>query len=312
MTAIDAHTAGRATLRVGFVGLGHMGGPMALCLAAAGVPITVLDLRDDIVAAVAGASPAVAASSLAQLAGDSDVVITMLPSGPVVAEVVLGSGGLADMLAPGAVVVDMSSCAPHETLALGEQLALRSVDLVDAPVSGGVARARAGDLAIIVGGSDDAVARCRPVLEHMARDVFHVGPLGSGHALKALNNALSAAGLAAAAEVLLVGRRFGLDPGVMIDVFNSSSGRNNATENKLRQFVLSGSYSSGFGLDLLAKDLAIAVDIAARAEVDHPFSDAALQLVGAAGQALGSQADHTEVVRYMQQRCGVELDGEPA
>ncbi len=157
------------------------------------------------------------------------------------------------MLAKDALIIDMSSSVPVDTQSLGKTLAERGIGLVDAPVSGGVRRAIDGTLAIMAGGDAALVERARPVLQAMAKSVFATGPLGSGHAMKALNNYVSAAGLVAACEALLVGRRFGLQPDTIIDVLNASTGKNNSTDVKMKQFVISESFASGFSLALMAK-----------------------------------------------------------
>jgi 3-hydroxyisobutyrate dehydrogenase len=181
------------------------------------------------------------------------------------------------------------------------------VTLVDAPVSGGVAAAERGTLTVMAGGDSAGVARVRPLLEVLGGNIVLTGPLGSGHATKALNNLLSAAGLMVAAEVLLVGQRFGLDPGVMLDALNSSSGRNNSTENKIGQFVLSRSFDSGFGIGLMVKDLRTALDLADSTDTPTPLGRRCLELWDEAGAELGGEADHTAVVRWAEQRSGAEL-----
>src|SRR3546814_521503 len=171
--------------------------------------------------------------------------------------------------------------------------------VVDAPVSGGVKRALDGTLAIMVGGESEAARRIMPLLAALGGAIFRTGPLGSGHAMKALNNYVSAAGLAAAAEAVIVGSHFGLDPLVIVDVLNASTGRNNSTENKLKQQVLSGEFASGFALGLMAKDLRTAADIARHLGVAAPLADACDRLWTDADAALGADADHTEIFRYL-------------
>lgn len=178
---------------------------------------------------------------------------------------------------------------------------------MDAPVSGGVSKARDGTLAIMAGGSPEVLERCRPVFAAMGERIFFSGPLGSGHAVKALNNMLSAAGFIAAAEVLLVGRRFGVDPKVMNDILNASTGRNNSTENKIEKYVLSRSFSSGFSLDLMLKDLNTAVDLSRELEVPTPFCNACRELWAAAQSSLGRGLDHTDVARWFEQLAHVRL-----
>jgi 3-hydroxyisobutyrate dehydrogenase len=295
-------------LRVGLIGLGQMGEAMADRLATASWPLSVDDLRSEVVAAFCRRHPAVVPASAQQMAVDADVVITMLPTGDVVRQVLMPA---LDAMRPGQAVIDMGSSAPHETLALGELLAAREVDLVDAPVSGGVVRARAGTLAIMAGGEGAVIDRLEPVLLAMGSTILRTGPLGSGHAAKALNNAVSAAGLLAACEALIVGGRFGIAPSTLVDVLNASTGRNNATENKLEQFVLSGSYASGFALDLMVKDLRTAEELARRVGTPAPITELAWRLSDTAQTWLDRPADHTEVAAYLQHAADTQLTAEP-
>ncbi len=288
--------------RVGFVGLGNMGAPMAENLLKAGFELV---LGDADPARLAGfAARAAVPASLAALGRASELVVTMLPDGKTVRKVLCGTAGSNDGvlagLAAGSLVIDMSSSAPVGTRELGAELAARGVALVDAPVSGGVKRAVDGTLAIMAGGTAADIERCRPLLAAMGRDIFPTGKLGSGHAMKALNNYVSAAGLAAAAEAVLVGRRFGLDPAVMTDILNASTGRNNATENKLKQFILSRRYSAGFSLGLMAKDLRTALETAEATATPAPLAAACIALWNAAEARLGAAADHTEIARYLE------------
>jgi 3-hydroxyisobutyrate dehydrogenase len=289
--------------RIGFVGLGNMGRPMAERLLAAGFALTVADAEPRRLAGL-GARGAVLAASLAELARMSDVVITMLPDGKIVRDVLCGKKRRDDHvlgeLAAGALVIDMSSSSPVGTRALGADLAKRGFRLVDAPVSGGVKRAVDGSLAIMAGGDPADVEQARPILASMGKQIFATGPLGSGHAMKALNNYVSAAGLAAAAEALIVGQGFGLEPATMVDILNASTGRNNATDVKFKQFILSRSYASGFSLGLMAKDLRTALETAQAADVPLPLGAACVKLWNDAEKALGGAADHTEIVRYLE------------
>jgi 3-hydroxyisobutyrate dehydrogenase len=297
-------------MRIGLVGLGNMGAPMAARIRAAGLELGVFDTRRDAARAVAETCGAVPADSLAALAARSDVVVTMLPDGAAVRRVVLGPGDrLLDGLAAGAVVVDMGSSAPAGTRALGAELAPRGVGMLDAPVSGGVRRAADGTLAIMVGGDPALVARCAPLLRAIGERVFECGGLGSGHAMKALNNLVSAAGLLAAAEALVIGRRFGLDPARMLAVLNASTGRNYATEQKLAQFVLSRRFDAGFSLALMAKDLDTALDLARDTDTPARLSAECRALWTDAAAALEPGADHTAIVRWLESIAGVTLEG---
>ena len=296
--------------RVGFVGLGMMGHPMARRLRTAGYPLVVFD-RDHGVAegfvAEHGGSVSV---SLRDLAQRSEVVILMLPDGHAVREVVAGGEDrLLDGAASGSSIIDMSSSDPGGTRELGELVADRGLHLVDAPVSGGVPRALVGELSILAGGSTEDLRRCRPLLTQLGNQIFHTGPLGSGHAMKALNNLLSAAGLLATAEVLQLGTRFGLDPELMLEVLNASTGRNNSTERKFGPYVLSGSYDSGFALAHMVKDLRIALGLAHATDTPSPLSEEVLARCAEAERALGPGADHTAVARWVQDVTGSRYDG---
>jgi 3-hydroxyisobutyrate dehydrogenase len=282
---------------------------MAARLRAAGLPLVVYDARRDVAAAVVAECAAVAAESLAVLAAQSDVVIAMLPDGDTVRRVALGPGDcLLDGLAAGAVVVDMGSSSPSGTRALAPLLAERGVGMLDAPVSGGVRRAEQGTLSVMVGGDPALIARCRSLFDAVGERVFECGPLGSGHAMKALNNLVSAAGLLVAAEALLVGRRFGLDPARMLEVLNASTGRNHATEHKLAQFVLSRRFDAGFSAALMVKDLTTALDLADETETPAPFAAECRTLWARAVAALEPGADHTAIVRWLESMAGVTLE----
>ncbi|MBS3650468.1 NAD(P)-dependent oxidoreductase [Pseudaminobacter sp. 19-2017] len=291
-----------------FVGLGMMGMPMASRLVAAGFGVRGSDVSQAALATFS-ASGGIACATPAEAAKDSSVLITMLPNGPVVRDVLMGSGRAADALAPGALVIDMSSSAPLETRRLAEELTAKGLQFVDAPVSGGVKRAEAGTLAIMAGGDHGEIERARPVLEAMGSSIVATGPVGSGHAVKALNNYVSAAGLVAACEAVVVAERFGVDPDVLIDVLNVSTGRNNSTEVKMKPFVLSGSFASGFAMALMAKDLRTAADLSHELGLDLDGLRAAAGLWTAASAELGQKADHMEIHRFVLERSKAEKGG---
>jgi 3-hydroxyisobutyrate dehydrogenase len=283
---------------VAFVGLGMMGVPMAKRCLQSGYDVRGADpstAAREVFAAAGGKAFATAREA----ATDVSVVITMLPNSKVVHEAVLGSDGIADVLGKDALIIDMSSSVPFDTQELGKALAAKGVALVDAPVSGGVKRAIDGTLSIMAGGEAADVERARPLLMAMAKSVFATGPLGSGHAMKALNNYVSAAGLVAACEALLVGRRFGLQPDTIIDVLNASTGKNNSTDVKMKQFVISESFASGFSLALMAKDLRIAADLSKRVGLDDSNAETIASLWEEAREQLDRDADHTAIYRFL-------------
>jgi 3-hydroxyisobutyrate dehydrogenase len=289
--------------RVGFVGLGNMGAPMAVRLARAGYGLIVADASADAVARFTSEVRCERASSLRELGASCRVIITMLPDGKVVRQVLLGPDGVVAGLGPESVVIDMSSSSPVGTRELSGELVARRIALIDAPVSGGVRKAVDGTLAIMVGGDGAVVKRCGALLEVLGR-VFATGATGSGHAMKSLNNYLSAANLAVAAEAMLAGERFGLDPAVMISILNASTGRNSATEHKYPSFVLPRNFASGFALGLMAKDLRLALELARATDAPASLLAACSQLWSDAEGELGFRADNTEIVKYLESRVG--------
>ncbi|HEY2191180.1 MAG TPA: NAD(P)-dependent oxidoreductase [Actinomycetospora sp.] len=291
-------TADLAGRTLGFVGLGNMGTPMAARLADAGATVRAFDAAPGAREAFgAEVTTATVVGSAAEAARGAEAVLLCLPNSDVVEAVV--DGGLLDALEPGTVLVDMSSSEPVRTRALAERAAAAGHTLVDAPVSGGVSGARAGTLAVMVGGPDDAVAALGPALAAIGHP-RHVGPTGAGHALKALNNLMSAAHLLASSEALLAGQAFGLDPEVMLDVVNASSGRSGSTEVKWPRHVLPGTFASGFGLGLMVKDIRIARDLVVSTGTPSRHTASTVALWAEAQDDLPPDADHTDIVRWLQ------------
>jgi 3-hydroxyisobutyrate dehydrogenase len=299
------------TLKVGFIGIGNMGRPMAANLARAGVDLTIYDADPKQSARFADEHPCAVAAGLAELGAAVDVVVTMLPTGPIVREVVLEAdgGALAESLKEGAIIVDMSSSEPEGTRALGEVLEKRGITLIDAPVSGGVPGAEAGTLAIMIGGADEAaIKRVEPILSAMGKRLFRTGPLGSGHAMKALNNFVAAAGFTAAAEALIVGERFGLDRAVMVDIINNSTGRNFNTEHPIKEEVLPRSFAAGFKLGLMAKDVKIAGDLGEHLNVDAPLSRMVRDRWAEVLEVLGADEDFTRAITHWERTGSAGVD----
>ena len=287
-------------MRVGFIGIGNMGRPMAAHVAKAGHAVTVFDLDAARAASFVQEHGAAAAANIGEVGGEREIIVTMLPTGADVRAVLMEmDGGLAGHLGPGTLVVDMSSSEPVGTRELGAELAAHDIVLIDAPVSGGVPGAEAGTLTIMIGGeNEDAIGRATPVLEAMGRNLFRTGPLGSGHAMKALNNYVAAAGFTAAAEAMLVGGKFGLDPATMIDIINVSTGRNFNTEHPIKDHVLPGTFATGFGLSLMTKDVGIAGDLAKQIGVDAPVATLIQTLWRDALAAEGADQDFTAAYRH--------------
>ncbi len=295
---------------VGFIGLGAMGVPMAKRVAEAGYPLTVLDADAGRTEQVAADISASAATSAAELGKNCQIVVTMLPTSDIVSEVLFGENGLAASLAPGSIVIDMTSGSPNKTQAIASTLARSSIALCDAPVSGGVPRAKTGELAIMLGGDADTIETIRPLVSSMGTSLTVVGGIGSAHAMKALNNLVSAGGFLIGMEALLIGSRFGLSPETMVEVLNASTGMNNSTQKKFKQFVLSRKFDAGFGLDLMVKDLGIALEVASQTDTTTPFSSLCFEIWSAAKKTLGPGQDHTAVARFQELIAGSEVNND--
>ena len=294
--------------KIGFIGIGNMGGPMAAHLVGAGFDVTVFDARPETMSIFIQRHGGKAAASLQALAAGADAVITMLPNDRIVREVILGADGVAGSLDQGAVVIDMSTSDPTATRALSAALEPRGIALLDAPVMGGVVFAKDATLDIMVGGDAAIVERCRPLFEAMGRSVMQCGVVGTGHALKALANYVNACALINSIEALTIGKRFGLDSKFMADaLITMCAGRNHPIEKKVVPHVLTRKYATGMALGFIAKDVKIAADTARFVDAYAPLADKVAELWSAAAEQLGANVDQTEIVRYWEEATGVKL-----
>jgi len=273
-------------VKVAFLGLGLMGSLMTANLRKAGFEVSSFDLN--------GSGNCKSAREAAE---NSSVLITMVPDGKAVRKAVMAA---LPGLAAGAIVIDMSSSDPATTRELGALLRKKGIHMLDSPVSGAKAKAADGTLALMVGGDAALLERVRPVLSAMGSEIFHCGGLGSGHATKALNNYLGAAGTVAGMEALLIGEKFGLDPKTLIDVINASTGKNSTTERKIPQQVFTKAFASGFALALMTKDVGIAEGLARSLRMETPYLKQTLKVWSAALSRLPAGADHTEMYRYLK------------
>lgn len=279
---------------VGFAGLGKMGAPMATRLAEAGYQVQGYDVSEAAARIWTERGRVPASPTLHAMAAGAETVILMLPDSGVVRTVM---DDLLPALAEGTIVVDMSSSEPLVTRELAARAAEHQVTLVDAPVSGGVKGAVSGRLTIMAGGAEGDVARVRPLLDVLGARVVHVGDVGAGHAVKALNNLLSATHLLATCEAMAAAAEFGLDVPTVLNAINTSSGRCGSTEHKWPDFIVPRTFDSGFSLRLMLKDMRIALGLAAAAGTPAALSALAVDQWSQAAEDLPADADHTEIAR---------------
>jgi 3-hydroxyisobutyrate dehydrogenase len=291
-----------------FVGLGNMGTPMAANLAANGFSLALYDKRADAAPAFAAVHGGRVAETLADVAQGADAAITMLPTDKIVREVVLGEGGLAAALAPGAIIIDMSTSDPRATVEIGKAAAVRGLHYVDAPVMGGVVFAKDGSLDIMVGGNDADVERCMPIFKALGRQVFRCGALGSGHALKALANYVNACAMSNIIEALAIGRKFGLDSKVMAEAMqHMCTGRQHPLDKTVIPQVLTRKFSTGMALGLIAKDVGIAADFGRSIGAMTPLADCLSQIWRQAEAEIGGNVDQTEIAKLWEKGNGITL-----
>jgi 3-hydroxyisobutyrate dehydrogenase len=296
-------------MELGFIGLGVMGTPMASHLADAGHTLTVLDLDRTKAERLAAAHVGVSiAATPREVATASDVVVTMLPSGEFVREVALGANGLIEGFEGGELVIDTSSCEPWLTVETAKALAAKRVAMVDSATSGAEFGAKAATLVFMLGGEPAAIERARPVLQIMGKHLFHLGPTGAGHAMKSINNLITAMTLTATAEGLVLGKKLGLDPNVMTDVLNVSTGMSWITRTHIKQRITNRAFDDPFKLELMVKDIRIALELAAREATKMPLCERGQELWGAADAQAGPGASVSELVRYVEREGGAEIE----
>ncbi len=290
---------------IGFVGLGNMGGALVRRLLLSR-KLRAFDINPDAVQAGADKGADTAASP-AELAANSDVVLTCLPTSKEVRSVIFGDEGLVDGLAPGNVVVDMTTGDPAETRSMAAELAERGIEMMDAPVSGGPMGADAGTIAIMVGGSDELFARLRPVFEDISPNVFHAGGVGAGHTMKLVNNMTSAGNRAVAMEAITLAAKNGLDPRTAMEIMQKGSGRSFMTEVVFPNFILTDKIEQGFTLGLMHKDVSLAVKMGDDSNTPLMLGNITRQILQTAIDEMGPDADLNTLIRLYEKAANVTV-----
>eukprot|EP00043_Microstomoeca_roanoka_P028138 m.16987 g.16987 ORF g.16987 m.16987 type:complete len:336 (+) comp8200_c0_seq1:285-1292(+) len=271
--------------RVGFIGLGNMGGFMARNLGKAGRSLVLHDISDETAAKIASqCDDAIVVHTPAEVASQCETIITMLPANQHVSGVYRGDAGIFSTVQPGALLIDASTIDPLLTKTIAAEAAERGATMIDAPVSGGVVGADAGTLTFMVGGSNDAFEKAKDVLQHMGKNLVHCGGNGTGQVAKICNNMLLAIGMIGTSEAMNLGKRLGMDPKVLAGILNTSTGRcwssdtYNPVPGVLPNVPSSRNYDGGFGTTLMAKDLGLAMDAASQSKSVIPLGSLAYQL----------------------------------
>ncbi len=298
--------------RIGFIGLGLMGQPMASNLMKAGFPLTFYARHPEKVQALVSAGATLVPSSRA-VGAASEVVITMLPDSPEVEEVVFGEAGVLAGAQAGTIIIDMSTIAPDVSRAFARRCAEAGVRFLDAPVSGGSNGAEAGTLSIMVGGDQQAFDACRPIFEAMGskEKIFYVGPSGAGEVVKVANNLLCGAIAAATAEALVMGVKAGVDVESLAKIIGVSSGASTQLGAVFPIRVFNGSFQPGFMTDLLYKDLGLALDLGAANGVPLEIAALTRELYARAREAGYGRADYTAVIKLLEEKAGAEVRAKP-
>jgi 3-hydroxyisobutyrate dehydrogenase len=293
---------------IGFIGIGVMGAPMSGNLAKAGYELTILDVNRAAAEQVASTHKDIlVADTPKAVAEASEIVITMLPSGEYVRDVALGDSGLIDGFRAGSLLLDTTSSEPWLTIETAQALAEKNVDMVDAPVSGALPGALAGELVFMVGGDKGPVSRVSPLLEIMGKQSFHLGPLGSGHAMKCINNLITSIILMATAEGLTIGKQYGLDPDVMTDVLNVSTGMSWISQTHIKQRIISRKFDDAFKLNLMVKDIGIAMKLASSLALPLPLSALGQQLWKASARYAPEGSSVSDMVRWVEHMTQTEI-----
>ena len=292
-----------ANPHIGFIGIGQMGMPMIRNLLQANFSVIGFDLNPLVAQELKNEAHFEMAARAITLTKKCDVIILMLPDSNIVDRLLWDSDdALAKAMNTKQTLIDMSSSDPVRSRANFERMAQLGISFIDAPVSGGVRRAKDGSLSIMIGGLTPAVESVQPIFKAMGKTLVHVGAAGAGHAVKALNNYVSASGLLAVCEALIAAEKFGIDPHLVNQVFNASTGKNNTTDVKVENFMLSGTFNSGFSLALMRKDLQTALDFITRMETPKTFADACTQTWTQAEKTLDKGADHTAMYAFTQKK----------
>ena len=296
--------------KIGFIGLGAMGKPMATNLIKKGFPLVVFDLLLEKMEPLI-ALGAERANSCKEVGERCRIIITMLPSSPDVKEAVTGKNGLIEGIRKGSILIDMSTIDPIITREIASILKKKEVEMLDAPVARGVTAAIEGTLVIYVGGEKDVFEKCRPILQVMGTDIYHVGEIGTGEVCKIVNNVMVAITTVALAEAMVLGVKAGVHPDVLFEALSSGSGNSFVLQNHFKNHVMKGKFEEGiFQVDYMLKDLGLALSLGTTLRIPLHFTALAAQQYILAGASGENKRYHPAVIRPLEKLAGVEVRSE--
>lgn len=294
------------TMKIGFIGIGNMGKPMAANLLKAGYEVYVYDLSESAVNEMKEKG-AIACKTNHELSVNADVIFTSLPNSSIVANVMNGPEGIFHVCKPGTIIIDMSSVSPASTKRMEKIAGEKSLKYVDAPVSGGTKGALEGTLTIMVGADSETFEKITPILNVIGKNIYHVGETGLGDAIKIVNNLLLGCNMAALAEALVLGVKFGLSPEVMREIISVSSGNSYVLGAKMEKYIMEGNFTGGFMMDLQYKDLGLALEAAKEVAMPLPITGLAAGIFEM-GRAKGlGREDMSAVIQVWESMTGVEV-----
>lgn len=293
-------------MKIGFIGLGAMGMPMARNVLKAGHRVTVYDVDSNKIE-IMQKEGAKKAETIADLAEHSEMILISLPNEEILEKVLVGAEQAIQSCNRGTIIVDLSSVSPQASEMMAQEAAKFQLGYLDAPVSGGVKGAEAGTLTIMVGGAEDVFHKAKPILEIIGKKIYHVGPIGTGDAIKIVNNLLLGCHMAALAEALVLGAKCGLDPELMYEIISASSGNSYVLHAKMKQYILQNQYEEGFAVDLQYKDLNLAKQTADDHHISMPMTTEAINIYDMArNQGLGHK-DISSIIKVLEKLSGVKV-----
>ena len=292
-------------MKIGFIGLGIMGKPMAKNLIKAGHELVVVDMNKDAVAELVAAG-AGAASTAAEVASQTDLIITMLPNSPHVKAVALGENGLIESAAPGKVLIDMSSIAPGASQEVAAGLAAKGMEMLDAPVSGGEPKAIDGTIAVMVGGKKEVFDKYKEILDVMAGSVVYVGKIGAGNTTKLCNQVVVALNIAAVSEAMILAKKAGVDPELVYQAIRGGLAGSTVMDAKV-PMMMDRNFKPGFRIDLHIKDMTNALETSRAVGAPLPLAAQAMEIMQAIKQDGCGVEDHASIVKFYEKIANTEV-----